>query len=431
MFARRIMPLALSAVITAASGCSVTIGPEEAVIPRSAHPAILQLGQVSETFTGTWAPAARAQGAGFRKDLIRELRQSNASSLFSSAPTGLNMRISLTADHADDGPGLVGLGCLSMVTLGIIPLRFQTEWNVQCDVAIYLTDGTFVAKYPLQEVGTYKIWAFPLTMFALFGAGIRGPDDGAQMARQTSHNLAARIVKAVDADHARLAKFAAAAAQAIDQRAITARLGTATCWVLYGQVRTRTGQQRYVLKLYSRRPRTSTAPDITLAIGQRRTVARADSAWQWFDPKNIVFYAERKLWYPEWTTQRPYDALASVEFKERPVPAKELFRDGSLSGLSADAWNSFLISWKNRELAGLLREASTRELRDHMDNIEHMILRANEAAEREKDKAQALIRKGSSGAESHTQAARKYQSRIVILKPVLTAIKTEVANRQR
>jgi len=38
---------------------------------------------------------------------------------------------------------------------------------------------------------------------------------------------------------------------------------------------------------------------------------------------------------------------------------------------------------------------------------------------------------GKAGAERHTQAFRAYTSRIAILKPILTAIKAEIAGRQR
>ena len=64
-----------------------------------------------------------------------------------------------------------------MATLGASPLYYSSEWDVRCDARIRTGDGREIARYPLQETGTYKIIALPPTMFTLLGAGVRGASD--------------------------------------------------------------------------------------------------------------------------------------------------------------------------------------------------------------------------------------------------------------
>lgn len=89
----------------------------------------------------------------------------------------------------------------------------------------------------------------------------------------------------------------------------------------------------------------------------------------------------------------------------------------------------YLITWKNRHLDNVLRTSSTSELRDYVDQIEHTIFQATDASEKEKDEAQRLIAGGVNAEHEHTDLARAYSLRIEVLKPILTTIKNEIANR--
>lgn len=436
----RIVGLLWIAVCIAAPGCSITLGPEKLPMSRATEKPLLQLGEVTETFTGTWVREARANGSGFKPFLIRALGGDEAGSLFSSDPSSMTMRLHLVSNHESDAPRLLGLGCLSMMTLGIIPLKYYSEWNVQCRITILSPDGIVIAKYPpIHETGSYKIWAFPLTMFTLFGASFRGSDDAREMSSRIVHNLSAKIMKTVRSDYARLARWQESLPNQGGRTVFPVQLGKKRYWLRYSIARAKPRRGRkepprqlYVLDIYRNLSDVNSGqPYRRVAIAERRGGARAEPRWQWYNPQSVIFYAERRLWHPEWKAEGSSGKLVSVKFKERPVSAEELFSAEPFGGLSADDLNSLLLSWKNRELGALLQEARTRELRDHVDRIEHMILKANEATEEEKDKAQQLIMKGAAGADRHAQTARKYRSRIEILKPILAAIKEEIGNREK
>jgi hypothetical protein len=420
------------AVVVAGSGCAIRLGPKAVELKRSANPPLMRLGKVTEDCTGSWAPVARANAWGRRERLTSLLRQSEAASLFTSDPASLVMDIHLVSDHEDDGPRLLLLGTMSIATLGIVPLPYHSEWTTRCEVTLKTPEGTPVGEHHLQVKGTYDILAFPLTMFTLGAAGLRGAQDGAEVSRRMARSLAAEIVKAVDADHARLATWRETRAAIAEQQPLSVQVGEATYWVTFNIASGKEGgtpRRQYVLEIHRTRPQAGAAPVRSLVVGH--AAAMGESPWLWRDPKSVVFYAERRLWYPEWSVDGPHARLTAIQFKERPVPAKELFQPDSLPELPPADWNSLLVSWKNSELTGLLRDASTGDLRDYVDRIEQMILRASEAAEKEKDEAQQLTMKGAPGAELHAQLSRTYHSRIEVLKPILAAIKTELANRAK
>jgi Protein of unknown function (DUF2846) len=109
--------------------------------------------------------------------------------------------------------------------------------------------------------------------------------------------------------------------------------------------------------------------------------------------------------------------------------AREIFKLRPTGDLSVAQVTEFLITWKNHHLDTLLRNAKTQELRDYLDEIEHTILQATDASEREKDEAQRLIAAGANADSPNAQLARAYRLRIEVLKPILAAIKEEITNR--
>jgi hypothetical protein len=109
--------------------------------------------------------------------------------------------------------------------------------------------------------------------------------------------------------------------------------------------------------------------------------------------------------------------------------AKEIFKLQPTDQFSVKEITEFLITWKNKHLDSLLRNASLSELRDYADQIEHTILETTDASEKEKDEAQSLVAAGGATENQHTALARAYRLRIEILKPILAAIKGEIANR--
>jgi len=110
---------------------------------------------------------------------------------------------------------------------------------------------------------------------------------------------------------------------------------------------------------------------------------------------------------------------------------KELFKLQPDAQFSVTQVTGFLITWKNRHLDTVLRNAKTPELRDYVDQIEHTIFEATDASEKEKDEAQRLIAAGTNDEHEHIDLARAYRLRIEVLKPILASIKEEVANRAK
>jgi len=416
------------ALLLAAPGCMIRLRPEWAELKKSTQPPILRLGEVKETFTGSWTTEQLGHAVSLRSVLLRVLGEAEFASRLSGDPDSLTLSLDLVSDHESDTPRLFLLGCLSLGTLGLLPLNYHSEWNLRCEATLKGPDGTIVAKYPAQTTGSYDIFALPPTMFTLFAASFRGSGDAGRIFRRMSTSLAAGIVKAADADYARLAKWKEARALVAAQAPLSVTIGDTAYWVVYDIV-TAGPRREYVLELHRTRPQPGAAPLRGLIVGTRG--ATAGAAWQWSDPKSVVFFAHGRLWHPEWRTGEPGDRLVAVEFKERAVPAKELFAPDGLPALAATEWNDLLVAWKNRELVALLREGRAADLNEHVAQIEQLALRANESAEREKDEAQKLIAAGKPGSELHAGAARAYGARIEILKPVLAAIKGELANRQK
>ncbi|HUT34869.1 MAG TPA: hypothetical protein VNE39_15375 [Planctomycetota bacterium] len=424
--------LACLVLMAGGAGCMVRLSPRRVELKRSARPPIYRLGKITEDLTGTWAAAAKTNDWGGKNPVAALLRQSEAASLFSSDPNNLTMDIHLVSSHEDDAPRLAFLALMSICTLGIMPLHYRSEWTSDVTVTIRTPDGATVDEHALRAKGAYDIWAMPLTMFTLGTAALRGPLDGQEVRNRMTRKAAADLMEAAERDYDRLARWRQAWAVIADQQPISVQAGAATYWATYNiaAATEAAGRRReYVLEIHQSRPRRGAAPWRSVVLGDARLAP--DAPWRWRDPRDVVLYADQRLWHPEWKVEGLQAQLAAVQFKERPVTAKELFAPDGLSDLSATDWNDLLVAWKNRELVALLREASTADLTGHVSQIEQLVLRANESAEREKDEAQKLIAAGKPGGELHAEAARAYAARIEILKPILAAIKAEVANRQR
>ncbi len=120
-----------------------------------------------------------------------------------------------------------------------------------------------------------------------------------------------------------------------------------------------------------------------------------------------------------------------AEMFDRDDGGKQLFALDPNPELPVTQVTELLITWKNRHLDNVLKNATTAELRDYVDQIEHTIFKATDASEREKDAAQQLVAAGTEGGDAHTNLSRAYRLRIEVLKPMLAAIKEEIANRSR
>lgn len=183
------------------SGCAIALGPPTVDLKESQRPPIFRLEQVSEQKSGSGSE----EWPGFRDLLIRALNQPPASSIFTKDSSGLVLKVEISSSHESDTSRLVGLGLLSIGTLGIIPLHYHSDWPVKGDVTIYSGDGKVQGQYHVQSTGTYDIQAYPLTMFTLFGASFQGDADAKEILQRTANDIVSQIMRAVDSDYEKLA----------------------------------------------------------------------------------------------------------------------------------------------------------------------------------------------------------------------------------
>jgi hypothetical protein len=195
---KKFLSIVLFCLFFMLSGCAISLGPQSIVLTESQKPPIFKLDRINENLSGAWP-------GGFRPFLANALSEPAAASFFTKDGSGLAMQIDITASHEDDAPRLIGVGVLSILTLGIIPLHYNSEWLVKCDVTIKSDDGAVLNRYSVQSTGVYDIWAYPLTMFSLFGASMRGDQDGKEILKRTATDLAYQIMNAIDADYRNLA----------------------------------------------------------------------------------------------------------------------------------------------------------------------------------------------------------------------------------
>ncbi|MCH6563365.1 MAG: tetratricopeptide repeat protein [Myxococcales bacterium] len=187
------------------SACITRVGPKVVPLEPMSNPPILRMGSLDETLTGSWAQTFK--GDAFKPAMLAALQESGPATLFSSDPSSLTLNIHLTSNHQSDEPRLAALGLFSILTLGVIPAYYSSEWKVQCDAAVVSGEGLHVAEYHLSEKGTYRILAFPPTMFTLLGAGTKRDADSQRMMEKTANNLTGKLMRALARDYPRLAKL--------------------------------------------------------------------------------------------------------------------------------------------------------------------------------------------------------------------------------
>lgn len=128
------------------------------------------------------------------------------------------------------------------------------------------------------------------------------------------------------------------------------------------------------------------------------------------------------------------EAAARAEseiLQQKPLVELLVSVDNTVS--SARARNRALIAAKNRDLSVLLKEKETAGLAELVTRVEQTILDLNHESEVAKDKAQQAA--ATNGDPQQLDEWRglsiSYRERIELLKPILAALKEEIANRGR
>jgi len=136
------------------------------------------------------------------------------------------------------------------------------------------------------------------------------------------------------------------------------------------------------------------------------------------------------------------DLLAITRQKQEQVERVEAeqFTNANLTDLlvSSDkhvplarSRNRAIVAAKIQQLPALVHDLKTEELTALVVKIEQTILDLNHECEVAKDQAQQSIANGNTQLEETRGLAIFYRERIELLKPILTALKEEISNRNR
>jgi len=210
----------------------------------------------------------------------------------------------------------------------------------------------------------------------------------------------------------------------------TGEVGGKPCWWILAPFNNRgrgwwTSDDVLIAELYLKDPDSGALPlDVA-------GVARHDSKSGW-QPLEHVLVSES-----EWTNVRAnleggrVVGVQPVLYAEPQVEwtlfGAERNRDGALPWILFR--NRMAIILKNRTLPKLLREAKTSDLSNLVLRIEQVFLEVTREAESCKDAAQRMIETNSGDPTRLTNLAHAYQEEVVVWKPILAAIKDELANR--
>jgi tetratricopeptide (TPR) repeat protein len=163
--------------------------------------------------------------------------------------------------------------------------------------------------------------------------------------------------------------------------------------------------------------------------GQIQAALEAYERAAQMDPCNATIRNNLQRAKQRWQEESPPLQQQRAAEMGREGRFQQVFKLNPDDILTVGQVNEVIITWKNQHLNDLIQKSSASDLRECADLIEHTILQATAASEREKDEAQRLESGGISGGNEHTELAVAYRLRIEVLKPILAVIKEEIANR--
>ncbi|RJP76813.1 MAG: hypothetical protein C4522_17280 [Desulfobacteraceae bacterium] len=183
----------------------------------------------------------------------------------------------------------------------------------------------------------------------------------------------------------------------------------------------------FVAMLFQEKPDRGTKPYAQVVV------ARRGESGGWV-PVNGYLRNTRKLTTVSTLMEDGAPSRIAVRVVEEPpledfIDTPDLTDPGRADNLR---WsNGILLEAKNRSLEKLLREESRSTLLGLVIRIEKSILDLNEQAERAKDRAQTKVEKDEGDPGPDRELSILCRQRIEVLKPVLGAIKQEVAARRQ
>lgn len=197
-------------------------------------------------------------------------------------------------------------------------------------------------------------------------------------------------------------------------------------WVLsplWDEGSTDSAPSAIIAELYTRNPDPRALPDDAIEIARRTPGGAWSSTGGYISCTSGLYRATARL---------ENGAPAGVQIAEVAEPPLEDFLAAKEYTVATARWRSgALLLVKSRTLPKLLRDGKTGDLSRLVERLEKLVLDLNHEGEVAKDRAQRAVETQSGDAEQLREMALAYKERIEVLKPILAALKEELANRAK
>ncbi len=347
-----------------------------------------------------------------------------------------------TAFTTYEGPGRLSAR-LGAMTLGLVP--FPTSERTDYDVRVTVVDetGDKIAARPVEFRRKNGMWISilgPLGCLPIPGRSLRpretlflnfgdsSPRFDRKAGSVTTDSLVEALVIALkELPPERLAKVRKARQAGLKEVSIE---GVSYWYVLTPAfskgIERQDKADQIVLLLYGEKPR----PELQPLEAVR--VVRRDGDGRWLPVTAYLKRTAKSL--VSVTVLLDGGVPGRLVVTEVSEPPLENFLSvqqagGELETAEAMRWsNKVLLQAKNRSLPGLLQQKSTPDLLTLITQVENSFLDLNRMAETAKDRVQKAAAEGVDGSTAK-ELALTCRERSDILKPILAAIKQEVARR--
>ncbi|TSK04257.1 MAG: hypothetical protein FPO08_18160 [Geobacter sp.] len=340
------------------------------------------------------------------------------------------------------GPGRLATS-LGAMTLGLVPFPTSERMDYEVHVAVVDETGDKIAARPVKFRRKNGMWISvlgPLGCLPIPGRSLRpretlflnfresGPSFDRKADAVTTDSLVEALVIALkELPPERLAKVRKARQAGLKEVSVE---GVSYSYLLTPAfskgVERQEKADQMVMLLYGEKPHPDLQPLETAIVAQRADNGRwlPVSAYLKRTGKSLISVTALleggipgRLVVTE-VSEPPLEDFLSVQTAA-----------GDLETAEAMRWsNKVLLKAKNRSLPGLLQQKSTPDLLDLITQVENSFLDLNRMAETAKDRAQKAVADGGDGGTAR-ELSLTCRERGDILKPILAAMKQEVARR--
>ncbi|MBJ6802422.1 hypothetical protein [Geomonas propionica] len=341
-----------------------------------------------------------------------------------------------------DPPGGLATS-LGGLTLGLIPFPTSERTDYEVHLAVVDEVGDKITAHPVKFRRKNGMWVSvlgPLGCLPIPGRSLRPRetlfldfgDSGARFDRKagevTTDSLVEALVIALkELPRERLAKVRQARQAGIREVGIEGRSYWYTLAAEFSKgIEQQEKADQFTLLVYGEKPRSVLQPR------EKVIVARRNDSGHW---QPVPGYLKKTAKSLVSVTARLENGIpAHLVVTEVSEPALEDFllvqtTGGDLETVEAIRWgNKALLQAKDRSLPGLLQRKSTRDLLNLIAQVEESFAELNQIAATAKDQAQQGVAGGGTGGTAR-ELALTCQERDEILKPILAALKQEVARR--